>query len=74
MLAVAAGGLCGLALKAVELLHDDRELRRAAADVGLDPSDLQIEPYSDRAFWSAGDGQPDVPVIECLSSTDEHLT
>ncbi|CAK9002462.1 Ammonium transporter Rh type A (Erythrocyte membrane glycoprotein Rh50) (Rhesus blood group family type A glycoprotein) (Rh family type A glycoprotein) (Rh type A glycoprotein) (CD antigen CD241) [Durusdinium trenchii] len=64
LLALFAGFLCGLAFKAVEELHDDKDLRRAASEVGLDPSDLQIEPFSDAAFWVTGDGQPDVPVIE----------
>lgn len=61
MLAVLSGACCGFAMKAIELLHDDKDLRTAAANIGLNPSDLQIEPYSDAAWWT---GEAEGPVIE----------
>lgn len=61
MLAVLSGACCGFAMKAIELLHDDKDLRTAAANIGLNPSDLQIEPYSDAAWWT---GEGEGPVIE----------
>eukprot|EP00435_Cladocopium_sp_Y103_P046269 s1573_g13.t1 len=37
------------------------DLRTAAASIGLNPSDLRIEPYSDAAWWT---GDTEGPVIE----------
>ncbi|CAJ1365308.1 unnamed protein product [Effrenium voratum] len=46
LLAGSSGFLCGLALKAVEYLHDDKELQRVAEELGLEASDLRLEHYS----------------------------
>lgn len=61
MIALLSGACCGFAMKAIEQLHDDKDLRTAAASIGLNPSDLRIEPYSDAAWWT---GDTEGPVIE----------
>lgn len=61
MIALLSGACCGVAMKAIEQLHDDKDLRTAAASIGLNPTDLRIEPYSDAAWWT---GEGEGPVIQ----------
>lgn len=61
MIALLSGACCGVAMKAIEQLHDDKDLRTAAASIGLNPTDLRIEPYSDAAWWT---GEREGPVIQ----------
>ncbi|CAJ1410468.1 unnamed protein product [Effrenium voratum] len=72
LLAGSSGFLCGLALKAVEYLHDDKELQRVAEELGLEASDLRLEHYSDAAYWRNADAQPNMPLVE-LGAIDYRL-